>query len=263
MKKISGSFDYGVHVIEDYDMNAVVSHINEKMLYNKHLGITKDIAALEDEKNEKFLKLKTETENLLKKFIEEKIITAQAIYKFFYAKKQGDSISLFDSPDEKVSIETFSFKRQPSVERLCLSDYIDDENFVIALFACTCGKGISKKAEELREKGEFSASHILQILSITCAEALAESLHADIRKIWKIENPDISLNEKIQTKYQGKRYSFGYPSCPNLENQHKLFKLLSPEKIGITLTSGCMMEPEQSVSAMVFTNPKCKYFSVY
>jgi 5-methyltetrahydrofolate--homocysteine methyltransferase len=88
-------------------------------------------------------------------------------------------------------------------------------------------------------------------------------MHSQIRKIWGFpDSPDMTMLQRFQAKYRGKRYSFGYPACPNLGDQKKLFSLLNPEEIGVQLTEGDMMEPEASVSAIVFHHPSSTYFSV-
>ena len=105
-------------------------------------------------------------------------------------------------------------------------------------------------------------SFILQVLAIETAEALAEIVHQKIRKEWGIpDKEEITLKEIFKSKYHGVRLSFGYPACPDLEDQTKLFDLLKPEKkIDVRLPSGFMMEPEASVSALVFHHPDGHYF---
>ncbi len=106
-------------------------------------------------------------------------------------------------------------------------------------------------------------SHVLQALAIETAEAFAEYLHSLIRAQWGFaDSLQMSMMDRFQAKYRGKRYSFGYPACPRLEDQAKLFRLLRPEDIGVQLTEAYMMDPEASVSAMVFHHPEATYFSV-
>ena len=94
------------------------------------------------------------------------------------------------------------------------------------------------------------------------AEAFAEIVHRKIRESWGIPDKDISMEDIFKAKYTGIRLSYGYPACPNLDDQQKLFKLLKPEQIGVYLTEGMMMDPEASVSALVFHHPQAKYFRV-
>ncbi len=129
------------------------------------------------------------------------------------------------------------------------------------LFAVTCGAGVRERAEALKTRGEYLKSHALQALAIECAEAFAEMLHARLRTLWGFPDPaDLAIADKLKGHYRGIRVSFGYPACPNLADQATLWRLLGPEQIGMTLTEGFMMDPEASVSALVFHHPQAKYF---
>jgi 5-methyltetrahydrofolate--homocysteine methyltransferase len=154
------------------------------------------------------------------------------------------------------------FPRQPTGERLCLSDYVrDDADDFVAMFAVTCGEGVRERAEMLKARGEYFRSHALQALAIEGAEAFAEMLHARLRTLWGFPDPpDLTIGDKLKGRYRGIRVSFGYPACPNLADQATLWRLLRPEQIGVTLTDGFMMDPEASVSAIVFHHPQAKYF---
>ena len=117
-------------------------------------------------------------------------------------------------------------------------------------------------AEEAKERGEYLRSYALQALALETAEAAAEWLHARLRALWSFPDPpDLARQSLFQARYRGKRYSFGYPACPDLESQAGLFRLLRPEDVGVHLTEGFMMEPEASVSALVFHHPEAAYFS--
>ncbi len=131
------------------------------------------------------------------------------------------------------------------------------------MFITSVGKGVRELSESLKNRGDYLKSHILQALAIETAEAYAEFLHSQIRRGWGWADPvGMTMMERFQAKYQGKRYSFGYPACPRLDDQRILFDLLQPEEIGVQLTDGFMMDPEASVSAIVFHHPGATYFSV-
>ena len=133
----------------------------------------------------------------------------------------------------------------------------------IALFVVGAGTGIRERSEQYKANGEYVKSHALQALAIETAEGAAEWLHRRIREDWGFPDPaDLTMLDRFTTKYRGRRYSFGYPACPALEDQAGIWKLLRPEEIGVTLTEGFMMEPEASVSALVFHHPDCTYFGV-
>ena len=122
---------------------------------------------------------------------------------------------------------------------------------------------IREKAEALKNSGDYLRSHVLQALALETAEAYAELLHTQLRSLWGFPDPiDESMLDRFKANYRGKRYSFGYPACPRLEDQQQLFALLRPEEIGVQLTDGCMMDPEATVSAVVFHHPQAGYFSV-
>ena len=129
--------------------------------------------------------------------------------------------------------------------------------------AAAAGEGIRALADQHKAAGDFIKMHGVQALALETAEAYAELLHSQIRSMWGVpDKTDMTMLERFRAEYSGKRYSFGYPACPRLEDQEKLFAALKPEDIGVQLTDGCMMEPEASVSAVVFHHPQAYYFSV-
>jgi 5-methyltetrahydrofolate--homocysteine methyltransferase len=172
------------------------------------------------------------------------------------------------SPDGDTVLESFHFGRQTVNEGLCLADYTlprtAERPDYVCLFATTIGPGVRALAEEWKERGEYLRSHILQVLALEGAEAFAELLHQKIRAMWGIgDPPDTTAVDLFKVRYRGIRVSFGYPACPRLEDQAQLFHLLAVEQsIGVRLTDGYMMEPEGSVSALVFHHPEAKYFSL-
>jgi 5-methyltetrahydrofolate--homocysteine methyltransferase len=191
-------------------------------------------------------------------------------WQFFQAEPAGNSIKLFD-PDSRP-ISEFHFPRQRKEDGLALSDFVlppkrdalgELVRDHIALFVTTAGEGIRALAEEAKQKGEYVRSYALQALALETAEAAAEWLHSRLRAAWGFADaPGVSRQALFQARYRGKRYSFGYPACPDLEQQAVLFRLLNPDEIGVVLTDGFMMEPEASVSALVFHHPDAMYFSV-
>jgi 5-methyltetrahydrofolate--homocysteine methyltransferase len=133
----------------------------------------------------------------------------------------------------------------------------------VAFFTVTAGSGIRQVADHLKEEGRFLECHALQSLALETAEGFAELIHRQIRDRWGFPDPvEMTMKDRLSAKYHGQRYSFGYPACPDLEDQKKLFHLICPEDIGVQLTDGCMMEPEASVSAIVFAHPDARYFNV-
>jgi len=177
--------------------------------------------------------------------IRENIIKPRGVFGFFPAVPFGNGI-IAGIPGKT---EKFVFPRSSAAENLCLSDFLAENGDNAAFFAVSCGTGILEIAAMEKRRGNYLRSFMLSSIALALAEAAAEWLHGEIRALWKISG-------------QGKRFSFGYGVCPDLSNQSGLFRLLSPETEGIRLTENFMMEPEASVSALVFHNPKAKYFSM-
>ncbi len=176
--------------------------------------------------------------------------------------------SICSQPGAAEPVHTFQFGRQPKSDGLCLSDYILDprtKDPARSYWIVRRDRG-RRRARSIRKKrksaANFSKRTQLQALAIETAEACAEWLHRRMREDWGFPDPPtLTMQERFTSRYRGKRYSFGYPACPNLEDQEGLWKLLRPEEIGVQLTEGFMMDPEASVSALVFHHPDCAYFT--
>ena len=239
------------------------SYINPFMLYGRHLGykghFAKDLAAGDP----KAIELHAKVEAL--KLEAAPIMKVKAVWQFFEAEREGNSVQLF-APGETAPVHTFHFGRQPRENGLCLSDYVlpraSDMRDHMAMFVVTAGAGIRERSEEFKQRGEYFLAHGLQALAIETAEACAEWMHRRIREDWGMPDaPGMTMQERFTSRYRGKRYSFGYPACPNLDDQQGMWQLLRPEEIGVHLTEGMMMDPEASVSAIVFHHPDCAYFT--
>ena len=244
-------------------LSEIWSYINPFMLYGRHLGykgrFEQDLA----DHNEKALELFQNMEALKEEAA--KFMKVKAVWQFFEAERDGNAIHLF-GPGGGSPIHTFQFGRQRRQDGLCLSDYILDpvkgQRDHLAFFVVTAGAGIRGKSEQWKQAGEYFKAHGLQALAIETAEGCAEWLHRRIREDWGFPDPPTTtMQGRFTSRYRGKRYSFGYPACPNLEDQQGIWKLLNPDEIGVRLTEGMMMEPEASVSAMVFQHPDCAYFT--
>ena len=160
-----------------------------------------------------------------------------------------------------------AFPRQSGVHGTCLSDYVlepgPEGRDHVGLFVTTAGEGILALSARARDAGEYVRSHALQALAVETAEAAAEWVHRKMREAWGCPDPaDLAPLDLFRANYRGKRYSFGYPACPDLDGQTTLFEIVDPGRIGVTLTEGMMMEPEASVSALVFHHPQARYYSV-
>ena len=239
------------------------SYINPYMLYGRHLGYKGNFEKALAEHDEKALELLRHMDALKQEAAA--FLKPKAVWQFFEAEREENSIRLF-APGASSPVHTFRFGRQRREDGLCLSDYIlgpdDGRRDHLALFVVTAGAGVRERSEEWKQAGEFFKVHAIQALAIETAEGTAEWLHRRIREDWGFPDPPtLTMKDRFTSRYRGKRYSFGYPACPNLDDQQGLFTLLKPEDIGVNLTEGMMMEPEASVSALVFHHPDCAYFT--
>ena len=246
------------------DLNEIWSYINPYMLYGRHLGFKGNFEKALAERDPRALQLCNDMEEVKQEAAQ--FMKVRAAWQFFEAVRMDNSIQLF-APGEGAPLHTFHFRRQRSGDGLCLSDYVlppvGGQRDHLVLFVVTAGEGIRERAEEAKAAGHYFKSHGLQALALESAEACAEWLHRRIREDWGFPDPPgITMQERFTSRYRGKRYSFGYPACPDLEDQAGIWKLLRPEEIGVSLTEGMMMDPEASVSALVFQHPDCTYFSV-
>jgi 5-methyltetrahydrofolate--homocysteine methyltransferase len=249
----------------DPTLAGVWPYLNPHMLFGRHLGykgrFTEDVEAGDP----KALELLTAIEELKAEAVG--FMSVKAVWQFFPASRDQNAIELFSADGDAVRRARFEFARQRGQEGLCLSDYVldprDGRRDSLALFVVSAGAGIREKVREWIRDGAFFKAHAVQALALETAEAAAEWLHQQIRSDWGFpDSPDTTMGDRFTARYRGKRYSFGYPACPNLDDQQQIWKLLEPQNIGVELTDGMMMDPEASVSALVFHHPDCRFFSV-
>ena len=265
--------DLRLHVLEDYDLDEIFGYINPQMLYVRHLGYRGRFWDALRNDEPKAVELRRQVQRVEDIMLSRSDITAQAVFKFFPCRSDGQWLIVYDS-DAETQLERFYFGRQSDKDGLCLADYArpvgDGPADYLAMFITTIGPGVRDLSERWKGGGRYLDSHTLQALAIESAEAFAELLHKRIRSMWNIGEPsglkvngEEELRELFRANYRGKRFSFGYPACPRLEDQEKLFSLLGvTENIGVELTDGYMMDPEGSVSAVVFHHPDAKYFNL-
>ncbi|RNB85125.1 methionine synthase [Brevibacillus fluminis] len=254
------------HVLRNYPIAHLQPYINQRMLLGKHLGVRGNVEKMIAEGDEKVLRLVDVVDSLIAEAKTDNTIQAHGMYQFFPAQADGDDILIYDSNDHSKLLERFTFPRQAEDPFLCLSDFLrpveSGEMDYVGFLTVTAGFGIRERSTELKERGDYLRSHVMQALALECAEAFAERIHHVMRDNWGFPDPtEMTMLERFGARYQGIRVSFGYPACPSLEDQEKLFRLLKPEDIGIQLTEGFMMDPEASVSAMVFAHPEARYFN--
>lgn len=205
-------------------------------------------------------------EELKAKCIREKILQPRVIYGYYPCYSEGNDLVVLDESASKEKVR-FHFPRQKKEPYLCLSDFFrpkeSGELDVAGFQVVTVGQRASEVTQELFKANKYTDYLYLHGLSVEAAEGLAEYVHRMIRKELGIGEADSLNREEIfRQGYQGSRYSFGYPACPNLEDQVKLFQLVPAEKIGMSLTEEFQLVPEQSTSAIVVHHPRAKYFNL-
>jgi 5-methyltetrahydrofolate--homocysteine methyltransferase len=257
---------YGVRVRRDFDLNEVFQYINHTALFKNQWQLkTASQADYLRIVEEKYVPVLSE---LQKEVIAKGWFEPKVVYGYFGCYADGNDVLLFDMPETRNVIARFTFPRQREGRKLSIADFFVPQNSgkfdVIGLSVVTIGSRASEETKKLFDAGEFTKYLYLHGLSVETAEALAELFHKQIREELGIAGEDAPrVGDLFHQKYRGSRYSFGYPACPNLEDQTKLFALLKPEEnIGVRLTSGFHMEPEQSTSAIIVHHPQAKYFVV-
>jgi 5-methyltetrahydrofolate--homocysteine methyltransferase len=286
---------WGVRVQKDYDLREIFQYINDTALF-------KNQWQLKTASQADYARLVEEKYRPIKKELEEDVLASalfepKVVYGYFPAQGEGNDVIVYEpgscrdgrprpsGPSEfrqqppaaagqpRAAVPTrellrFTFPRQREGRKLSISDFFSPKSSgkmdVIGLSLVTIGPKATQETQRLFESGEYTRYLYLHGLSVETAEALAEYHHKKMREELGIAGEDAPhIRDLFHQKYQGSRYSFGYPACPNLEDQTKLFTLLDPEKnVGVRLTSGFLLEPEQSTSAIVVHHPAAKYFVV-
>ncbi len=261
---------YGTKVVEITDLTKVFAFINETALFKGQWQFKQGRktpeeyqAILEETVYPKFAEVKAQA-------IREKLLEAKLVYGYFPCQSDGNDLVIYQD-DERTERMRFTFPRQPREQRggknLCLADYFaavgSGRMDVVTFDLVTMGRKASEHSAKLFAADDYQDYLLFHGLSVESAEALAEMWHKRIREELGIADADApELAKLFHQGYQGSRYSFGYPACPNIADQVKLFELLEPERIGVELTDEFMLEPEQSTSAIIVHHPEAKYFNI-
>jgi 5-methyltetrahydrofolate--homocysteine methyltransferase len=203
--------------------------------------------------------------NLLNEVQTNAWLEAAVVYGYFPCYSEGNDLIILEE-DQKTERTRFSFPRQRRDRRLCLADFFASKESgkidVVSFHVVTMGEAISKATAKLFEAGSFREYLELHGLSVQLTESLAEFWHARIRsEIGFAKEDSVELSDLLDQGYRGSRYSFGYPACPDIEQQVALCKLLEPERIGVELSEEFQLHPEQSTSAIIVHHPEAKYFN--
>jgi 5-methyltetrahydrofolate--homocysteine methyltransferase len=258
---------WGSRIVEGLDLNQVYSFINPIALFRGQWQVKK--GAMSDAEYDALIadKITPIFENLKAKCRDEGILRPAVVYGYFPCNSDGDDLIVYDAKDHNREIERFRFPRQADKRRLCISDFFlpveSGKRDVLALHCVTMGPKASEAARKLFEKNDYTNYLYLHGLGVETAEALAEFWHKRIRQELGIAGEDSPRIKELFTQhYRGSRYSFGYPACPDMSDQDKLWKLIDPTRIGCVLTENWQIDPEQSTSAIIVQHPEAKYFNV-
>lgn len=277
---------WGAKLVTDIQLEEIFPYINQTALFRGQWQYRKKNKS--DEEYQIILEEKVLPvfENLQNEIKEKKLLKPEVVYGYFPAKSEGNDLIIYvpKSYDKTHIINTwnyngeinkndlkeylrFNFPRQSDKQHLCIADYItpiDSEKFdVVAFQVVTVGKIATEYSQQLFKDDHYTDYLYFHGMSVETAEALAEYWHKKIREELGIADRDAKDIKKLfQQGYRGSRYSFGYPACPNLEDQLKLFQLLDPSRIDVSLTEEYQMIPEQSTSAIIIHHPEARYFLI-
>ncbi len=257
---------YGARVVADVPLEEVFAFVNEPALFKGQWQFKQGRKSADEYRALVAEKVRPVYEELKARSKREALLSPRLVYGYFPCQSAGNDLVIYHD-DERTERMRFTFPRQPAGKRLCLADYFAAQDSgrvdVVAFQLVTVGQRASEYAHELFAADNYADYLYFHGLSVEAAEALAELWHKRVRAELGIAAKDApELAKLFHQGYQGSRFSFGYPACPSLEDQTKLFELLGPERIGVTLTEEFQLEPEQSTSAIIVHHPEAKYFSI-
>jgi 5-methyltetrahydrofolate--homocysteine methyltransferase len=254
---------YGSRVVDDIKLDDVFAFINETALFKGQWQFKQGRTPIDEYQTLVQNKVRPIYEELKERSQREELLVPKVVYGYFRCQSEGNDLVVYDE-DKEVR---FTFPRQPAGKHLCLADYFASKESgkmdIVGFHLVTVGRRASEYSQQLFKSDNYSDYLYFHGLSVESAEALAELWHKRIREelgIAGADSPD--LTRLFRQEYQGSRYSFGYPACPDLEDQAKLFTLLDPARIGVELSEEFQLEPEQSTSAIIVHHRQAKYFSI-
>jgi 5-methyltetrahydrofolate--homocysteine methyltransferase len=257
---------WGSRVARGIPLAEVFKYINETALLKVRWGFSRGKTEADEYKR----LLEETVQPLFQKWkdycLKQQLLVPQVVYGYFPCQSDGNDVIVYHD-DQKTEWVRFSFPRQKETPQRCLSDfYLPKSSGQMDVFGCsivTVGTKASEEEQKLFKGNSYSDYLYLHGLSVETAEALAELWHRRMREELNIHHEDSpNIREWFQQKYHGGRYSFGYPACPNLNDQVQLFELLEPSRISVNLSEEFQLVPEQSTSAIVVHHPEAKYFNV-
>jgi 5-methyltetrahydrofolate--homocysteine methyltransferase len=256
---------YGSRVVEDISLDDVFGYVNENALFKGQWQFKQGKMPPDQYQALVRHKVRPIYEEIKERSNREQLLVPKVVYGYFACQSSGNDLIVYDE-NQREQVR-FTFPRQPAGKHLCLADFFASRESgrmdVVAFHLVTVGRRASEYAHELFKSDNYADYLYFHGLSVEAAEALAEFWHKRIRQELGIAGQDATnLSRLFHQQYQGSRYSFGYPACPRLEDQEKLFTLLNPGRIDVSLTEEFQLEPEQSTSAIIVHHPEAKYFSI-
>jgi 5-methyltetrahydrofolate--homocysteine methyltransferase len=257
---------YGSRVVDDIPLADVFAFVNEPALFKGQWQFKQGRRSAEEYRALVAEKVRPIYAAIKARSERERLLVPRVVYGYFPCQSAGNDLIIYHE-DERTERQRFTFPRQPAGKRLCLADYFAAQDSgrmdVVAFQLVTVGRRASEYAHELFAADNYADYLYFHGLSVEAAEALAELWHKRVRAELGIAAKDApELAKLFHQGYQGSRFSFGYPACPNLEDQTKLFELLDPARIDVTLSDEFQLEPEQSTSAIIVHHEAAKYFSI-
>jgi 5-methyltetrahydrofolate--homocysteine methyltransferase len=257
---------YGSRVVADIPLDDVFAFVNETALFKGQWQFKQGRTPPDQYQALVRDKVRPVYEELKERCKREQLLIPRVVYGYFPAQSSGNDLIVYQD-DQKTERLRFTFPRQPSGKNLCLADFFAAKESgridVAGFHLVTMGRRATAYAQELFKSDNYADYLYFHGLSVEGAEALAELWHRNIRRELGIAGDDSpELAKLFRQVYQGSRFSFGYPACPSLEDQSKLFELLDPSRIDVELTEEFQLDPEQSTSAIIVHHPDAKYFSI-
>ena len=257
---------WGRRAIPGISLREVYPYLNEVALFRGQWGFRKGSRRDADFDTLLEQEARPALRRLEEQAIAESICLPAVVYGYFPVQADGDDLIIYHE-DRRTERLRFRFPRQADKQRLCLADYFrpiqSGEMDVAAFHIVTIGSRASVHNQSLFQANRYQDYLYWHGFSVELAEALAEYWHRRIRLEWGITGGDgPTPKDLFAGRYQGARFSFGYPACPDLEDQAKLMELLRPEEIGVSLSEEFQLTPEQSTSAIITHHPQAAYFSV-
>ncbi|MFP4355814.1 MAG: methionine synthase [Phycisphaerae bacterium] len=253
---------WGRKHVKDIDPEKVLPYINKQALFRGRWGYRRGKMTADEYKQLIAEKVEPLYQLLCRQGVDEGMFEPMAAYGYFQCYSKDNSLIVLDDGNEYE----FSFPRQDDPPHLCIADYYKPEDQggdVVGFFVVTIGDRMRQETQKLYEADAYHDYLMMHAFGVEYTDALAEYWHEVMREDLGInqQKPDNVQGYYIQD-YQGSRYGFGYPACPDLEAHVPVFKLLAPEGIGVELTENMQMTPEQTTSAIVAHHRQAKYFAV-